>query len=146
MLCQRYIKAHHHMIFLFVSFCQMYSVAVSFDLKATQAPCTYSLSRFRASDVSSHPPAVHPRARALHLLHAGDRLLLPQWSGWTPPPHEGGDGGHPGGHHRPKCLGVSSLYIRQTAPAQVEQLRSFCRNQKHFKHQGPFVLVTRVQE
>lgn len=74
---------------------------------------------FRACHLYSPSPTLYPRASALYLFLAGDRLLLSQWGGRATPSHESGDRWYPGGHHRPECLWISSLHIRQTAPAQV---------------------------
>lgn len=71
----------------------------------------------RACYISSHPPSFNPWASALHLLHARDGFLLPQWGRRTTTPHEGGDRWHIGGHHWPKRLWVSALHIRQAATA-----------------------------
>lgn len=55
----------------------------------------------------------------MHLLHAGNGLLLPQWSRGEASSHEGGDGRHPGGHHGPERVRVRALHIGPTAVAQV---------------------------
>lgn len=92
---------------------------------------TFYLRLLRACDIAFPTPPVHPWAGALYLLHAGDRLLLPQWRGRTPAPHEGGDRWHPSGHHRPECLWVSALHVRQTAPAPVGALWERFRENKN---------------
>ena len=73
----------------------------------------------RACDVPPHPAALHPRAGALHVLHAGNGLLVPRWRRGPSPAHQGGDGGHPGGHHRAQRVRVPPLHVGQAAPAQV---------------------------
>jgi len=73
----------------------------------------------RDRDLGPGPAPHHPRAHQVHVLHAGNRLLLPQWRGGPPPADEGGDGGHPGRHHRAQRLGVSALHLRPLPAAQA---------------------------
>lgn len=71
-------------------------------------------------DVSSSTAAVYSRAGALHLLHAGNRVLVPERCRRTTAPHESGHGGHSGRHHRSQRVWVPSLHFRPHETAQVK--------------------------
>lgn len=77
------------------------------------------LCSHRDGDVSPHAALDHPRAGALYLLHAGHRLLLPQWSRGPTAPHEGSNWRHLGGHHRSQRVRISPVHLWSSQITQV---------------------------